>query len=92
MLLEHVCAMLIRITKFHLDGSIRHAVWLKNRTSTHALNGKTPYEILHGKPPSLAGLLEWGTQAHVLNQDVRKLSARSEEGCWVGYSGESQGH
>ncbi|KZS90631.1 hypothetical protein SISNIDRAFT_383293, partial [Sistotremastrum niveocremeum HHB9708] len=29
--------------------AIRHAVWLKNRTSTRALPGKTPYEMLDPK-------------------------------------------
>jgi len=62
-LLEHACTMLIMsdLPKFVWMESIRHSVWLKNWTSTHALNGKAPYKHLHGKPPSLAGLLEWGT-------------------------------
>ena len=30
--------------------TITHVVWLKNRTTTHALpEGKTPYEMMYGK-------------------------------------------
>ncbi len=28
--------------------ALKHTVWLKNRTSTRALNGKTLYKMLHG--------------------------------------------
>ena len=27
---------------------LRHATWLKNRTATHTLDGKTPFEVLYG--------------------------------------------
>jgi transposase InsO family protein len=31
--------------------ALRHAAWLKNRTATRALDGKTPFEALYGRPP-----------------------------------------
>jgi transposase InsO family protein len=36
--------------------TLRHATWLKNRTATHALDGKTPFAALYGRPPDLSGL------------------------------------
>ena len=36
--------------------ALRHAVWLKNRTATRALDGKVPFGALYGRPPDLSGL------------------------------------
>ena len=48
-LLEHARAMLMtaQLPKALWPETIHHAVWLKNGTSTHALNSKTPYEVMH---------------------------------------------
>jgi hypothetical protein len=93
-LLEHARAMhyAADFPKFLWTESLQHATWLKNRTSMHTLDGRTPYEMLHGSKLDLKGLLEWGAQAFVLKQDARKLDAKADEGHWVGYSNESQGH
>ena len=42
---------------------MNHATWLKNRTSTKALDGKTPFEAVHGEAPNLARLPVLG--AHI---------------------------
>ena len=44
--------------KFLWTESVHHVVWLKNRTSTHALNGKMLYELVHGVIPDLSDLPE----------------------------------
>jgi hypothetical protein len=36
--------------------ALRHAVWLKNRTGTWVLDGKTPFQALFGQPPNLSSL------------------------------------
>jgi transposase InsO family protein len=36
--------------------ALRHAAWLKNRTAMCALDGKTPFEALYGRPPDLSTL------------------------------------
>ncbi|KJA29535.1 hypothetical protein HYPSUDRAFT_122171, partial [Hypholoma sublateritium FD-334 SS-4] len=36
--------------------AVRHVVWLLNRTSTKAVDGKTPYEAAFGKKPDLSNL------------------------------------
>jgi IS30 family transposase len=66
-ILEKVRAMLHSSgqPKFLWGEAARHAVWLKNRTPTKALNGTTPYEAAYGTKPNLGGLREWGSQVWV---------------------------
>lgn len=60
-LLEHACARHItaNLLKFLWTESIQHAVWLKNRSSTHGLDGKTPYKLIHNSKPDLTNLPEF---------------------------------
>ena len=93
-LLEHAQAMLIsaNLPKSLWPEAIHHAMWLKNHTSTWALNGKTPHKMLFGTRPNLRDLPEWGARVLMMTQLAGKLDAKSEEARWVGYSGTSQGH
>lgn len=93
-ILEKVRAML------HASGQPRmlwgeaahHAVWLKNRTPTKALNsGATPYEAAYGKKPDLRGVREWGSRCWVRNESSAKLGGRVAEGVWVGIDDKSKG-
>ena len=72
--------------------TIHHTVWLKNRTSTHALNSKTPYEVMHEMKPDLTDLPGWGARVFVIKMIPGKLDQKSTEGHWLGYSGTSKGH
>ena len=72
--------------------NIHHAVWLKNRTSTHALNGKTHYKVMHKTKPDLTDLPEWGARVIVMKTIAGKLDQKSTEGRWLGYSSTSKGH
>jgi hypothetical protein len=71
-------------------------VWLKNRTSTRALEGMTPYEAVHGKVPNMSDVHEWGCKCYVHQQmDVvgqSKLDWRAKDGHWMGMDETSQGH
>ena len=69
---------------------IKHAVWLKNRTSTRALDGQTPYKVVHNFKPNLSGLPEWGTQVWVHNATGSKLDVRAVTCHWMGYDMESK--
>jgi len=93
-LLEHVHAMLLQaqLPKNLWPETIHHAVWLKNRTSTRALNETTPYEMLHGLKPDLTDLPEWGANFFVMKTLGNKLDAKATSGRWLGYSGSSKGH
>ena len=77
MLVEWVCTVL------HASGLLKTLwgkvisciVWVKNRSATQALNGKTPYEMMYGKKPDLANLPEWGSRCWVHDATDLKLDA-----------------
>jgi hypothetical protein len=49
-----------RLPKTLLGEAAHHIVWLLNRTTTKAVDGKTPYEAAFGKKPDLRYVREWG--------------------------------
>jgi hypothetical protein len=86
------CTLLERIWAFaHMSGlpkmlwgeGLRHATWLKNRTATRALDGKTPFEALFGMPPDLSGLHLWGCPVWVHDATGLKLDVRARQGRWI---------
>jgi len=64
------------------------AVYLKNRTPTWSVVGKTPYEAWYGRKPSLKHLRVFGWLAfvHVLKEKHKKRDYRATPGIFVGYS------
>jgi hypothetical protein len=94
MLLEKVQAMLhaSQLLKFLWGKAVKHGVYLKNQTSTKALNGKTPFEVYYSKKPNIANLHEFGFKVWVHNPNNSKLHSRSEIGRWVGFDEASNGH
>ena len=48
---DHACMFQSRLPIEFWGESILAAAHIINRTPTNVLNGKTPYEILHGRPP-----------------------------------------
>ena len=93
-LLEHTQAMLMtaQLLKTLWSETIHHTVWLKNRTSTCALNSKTPYKVMHQTKLNLTDLLEWGARVFMMKTVTGKLDQKATEACWLGYSGTSKGH
>ncbi|GBE88951.1 Retrovirus-related Pol polyprotein from transposon TNT 1-94 [Sparassis crispa] len=91
---EHARAMLItaELPKSLWGEALMHAMWLKNRTSTRALDGKTPYEARYGKLPDLHDLHEFGAKVWVRIEDADKLESKARAGRFVGYSDESKGY
>ena len=63
------------------------AAYLKNRTPTPLLAGKTPYELLYQRPPPLAHLRVFGSLCYAHNKNHRgdKFAARSVKGVFIGY-------
>ena len=49
-----------QLLKFLWGKAVKYAVYLKNRTSTKALDGKTPFEVYFGKKLNIAGLHKFG--------------------------------
>src|SRR5882762_2345298 len=70
---------------------MQHATWLQNRSPAQALDGKTPYEMMHKRKPNLAGIQEFGAAAYVKDLKAGKLDARARLGRFVGYDSESKG-
>src|SRR6202522_2899787 len=72
--------------------AVSHAFYLKNRSSTRILNGKTLYEVFYGVKPNLRGLPEFGAKVWVHTPEGSKLDGRSVIGQWVGFDEESSGY
>ena len=72
--------------------ALRHACWLKNRTATRALDGKTPFEALFGKPPDLMSLQRWGCTVWVHSPGGSKLDPRATEARWLGLDVDARAH
>jgi hypothetical protein len=72
--------------------ALRHASWLKNRTATRALDGKTPFEALYGQPPDLTNLRIWGCPVWVHSPGESKLDVRAKEAKWLGLDVDARAH
>jgi len=93
-LLERVRAMLhdSGLPHFLWGEALHHAVYLKNRSSTRALDDSTPLEILTHSKPNISHLHPWGCEVWVHDKSGSKLDGRSKKGKWVGFDEESNGH
>ena len=58
----------VALPKFLWTETLQHATWLKNRTATRALGGKTLFEAVFKLKPNLEGLPEWGAHTFVLHE------------------------
>ncbi|KAJ4808040.1 Retroelement pol polyprotein-like [Rhynchospora pubera] len=62
------------------------AAYLINRTPTHILDNKTPYEMLFGKEPSYSNVRVFGCLCYILQKPSSdKFDARSRKCIFVGY-------
>src|SRR6266566_2490507 len=89
--MECVCAFLIQadLPKFLWAEAAQFIIWLKNRSTTHALGSMTPYERLTGQKPNLAGVPEWGQRVWVHSNLGSKLDMCALAAHWVGYDADS---
>lgn len=74
--------------------AVSTAVYIINRSPTHALQNKTPFEVWHGVIPSVKHLRVFGCLAFALipAHKLHKLDEKSERCIFVGYSGESKAY
>lgn len=93
-LMEKVRAMLIASgqPRYLWGEAVMHAVWLKNRTSTKALGGRTPFEAATGNIPNLRGVPEWGARVWVHSTTDGKVGDRAKPARWLGFDAQSKGH
>lgn len=70
------------------------AVFILNRSPTKALQGKTPYEVWHGKKPAVHFMRTFGCIAHVkvTRPHAKKLDDRSIKMVFVGYEPGTKGY
>ena len=61
--------------------------YLINRTPSTILNGKTPYEMLHGQQPAYEHLRIFGSLCYTHNQrrNDDKFASRSKKCVFIGY-------
>ena len=69
-----------------------HSTWLKNRTSTHALGGKMPWQALHSQLLNLCSLKCFSETVWVHDPSSSKLDPHTWEGQWLGFDVESHRH
>ncbi|KAJ8890784.1 hypothetical protein PR048_010293 [Dryococelus australis] len=101
---EHVNCTLIENTRTMLEDAgldrkywgeaINTATYLKNRSPTNAIKGKTPEEVWTGRQTNISHLKAFGCKAMKLvpKQNRTKLDSISEECIFVGYSEESKAY
>lgn len=87
------CLFQARLPTTFWGESILTAAHLINRTPTRVLNGKSPYEMLHGSPPSYDMLCVFGclAYAHRRHRDKDKFGDCSRRCLFVGYPHEKKG-
>ena len=88
-LVELMQAMIIdaKLPKFLWAEAILHAAYVRNRTMTTALTGKTPFEAMFGKKPEISHLHPFGSAIYVLDesQTRSKLDPKAVKCIFVGY-------
>ena len=73
--------------------ALMHAVWMKNKTWTRVLPSRVmPYELVMGNTLVLRDIPEWGAVVWVHDTSSGKLSVCTNEGHWVRYDLNSDGH
>jgi hypothetical protein len=88
-LLEIARAMLIekQLPAFLWPEAVAHAVYIRNRSPTKALEGMTPYEAWTGIKPDVSHFREFGCDVWVLNQGEKgsKLAPKSQKMKFMGF-------
>ena len=68
--------------------ALQTAAYILNRV----LSSTTPYEIWHGKAPSLKHVKIQGCLASIKKLKIKKLDAKSIQGWFIGYPKDSLGY
>ncbi|GKF78450.1 retrovirus-related pol polyprotein from transposon TNT 1-94 [Tanacetum coccineum] len=65
--------------------AVNTACYIQNRVLVTKPHNKTPYELLHGRPPSISFMRPFGYPVTILNP-LGKFDGKADEGFLVGYS------
>ncbi|GJV82406.1 retrovirus-related pol polyprotein from transposon TNT 1-94 [Tanacetum coccineum] len=68
--------------------AVATACYTQNRSMIRHLHGKTPYELLHDKPPDLSYLHVFGALCYPTNdsENLGKLQPKADIGIFIGYA------
>ncbi|GKA07256.1 putative ribonuclease H-like domain-containing protein [Tanacetum coccineum] len=68
--------------------AVNTACYVQNRVLLTKPHNKTPYELLHGRPPSISFMKPFGCLVTILNtlDPLGKFDGKADEGFLVGYS------
>ncbi|GJW31546.1 putative ribonuclease H-like domain-containing protein [Tanacetum coccineum] len=68
--------------------AVSTACYVQNRVLVTKPHNKTPYKLLHGRPPSISFMRPFGCPVTILNtlDPLGKLDRKADEGFFVGYS------
>lgn len=74
--------------------AVNTANYIRNRSPTSSLNGKTPYKILYGAAPDVSKFKTFGQEVFCLdrNPNKGKFEPRSHKGIFLGYSDTSKAY
>lgn len=73
----------------------KYASYIRNRLPTRAnANGKSPMEILTGKPPNVGHILRFGSTCttHIAHKKAASVKRRAEKGVVIGISEDQKGY
>ncbi|GKE96127.1 putative ribonuclease H-like domain-containing protein [Tanacetum coccineum] len=72
--------------------AVNTACYVQNRVLVIKPHNKTPYELFHGRTPSLSFMRPFGYLVTILNtiDDLGKFDGKADEGFFVGYSTNSK--
>lgn len=70
------------------------AAYIQNRTSTRALENKTPFEGWNGTKPTLSHMKVFGSicYVHIPDEKRKKWDDKSKKAIFVGYSSQTKGY
>ncbi|GKC77691.1 retrovirus-related pol polyprotein from transposon TNT 1-94 [Tanacetum coccineum] len=68
--------------------AVSTACYTQNRSIVRLHHGKTPYELLHDKPPKLSFFHVFGALCHLTNdsENLGKLQPKADIGIFIGYA------
>ncbi|GKF62169.1 retrovirus-related pol polyprotein from transposon TNT 1-94, partial [Tanacetum coccineum] len=68
--------------------AVATAYYTQNRSMIRCHHGKTPYELLHDKPPNLSYLHVFGALCYLTNnsKNLGKLQPKADIGIFIGYA------
>ncbi|GKB78491.1 retrovirus-related pol polyprotein from transposon TNT 1-94, partial [Tanacetum coccineum] len=71
-----------------IDKAVATACYTQNRSMIRHRHGKTPYELLHDKPPDLSYLHVFGALCYPTNdgEKLGKLQPKADIGIFIGYA------